>query len=133
MAIHNSMVELCCCYAAPIAMGIASKSPDLHRVFQHPRLKSTIEGTCLTSRLQSTHRCLTFPNPFCEKRSLGVSEKFCVVFRREFDDLFQELDLLFFIEEWRRARAGFNRNSNLQEELLLSGWGADTEHSHWLG
>src|SRR6516225_7575400 len=59
-------------------------------------LKSTIEGTCETSRIQSTHRCLTFPNPFCEKRSLGVSEKFCVVFRRELDDLFQELDLLLF-------------------------------------
>jgi hypothetical protein len=36
MAIHNSMVELCC-YAAPIAIGIPSKSSDLHRVFQHPQ------------------------------------------------------------------------------------------------
>ena len=43
MAIHNSMVKLCC-YAAPIAMEITSKSSGLHRVFQHPRLKSSIEA-----------------------------------------------------------------------------------------
>src|SRR5580700_5468787 len=34
MAIHNSMVEICC-YAAPIAMEITSESLDPHRVFQH--------------------------------------------------------------------------------------------------
>jgi hypothetical protein len=43
MAIHNSMVKLCC-YATPIAMGIASKSLDLHRVFQHPQAKSLIQN-----------------------------------------------------------------------------------------
>jgi hypothetical protein len=36
------MAELCC-YAAPVAIGIASKSPDQHRVFQHPQAKPLIE------------------------------------------------------------------------------------------
>ena len=36
------MVELCC-YAAPMAMGIASKSLDLHRVFQHPLANALID------------------------------------------------------------------------------------------
>src|SRR5215472_14868102 len=43
MAIHNSMVELCC-YATPIAMGIGLRSLDPHRVFQHPRDLTLIGG-----------------------------------------------------------------------------------------
>ena len=42
MAIHNSMFELCC-YAAFTAIGIASKSPDPHRVFQHPLANALTE------------------------------------------------------------------------------------------
>ncbi len=37
------MVELCC-YAALIAMGIASRILDRHRVFQHPQAKALIDG-----------------------------------------------------------------------------------------
>src|SRR5579872_1586400 len=68
MAIHNSMVEICC-YAAPIAMEITSESLDPHRVAQHPRLISTIEiRDCLTfCRARVTDTRAVRRRLFCRK------------------------------------------------------------------
>src|ERR1700751_5111799 len=60
MAIHNSMVELCC-YAAFIAIGIASKSSDPHRVFQHPRLHPPIDNPAAASDLTTLARIPASP------------------------------------------------------------------------
>jgi hypothetical protein len=50
MAIHNSMLELCR-YAVPIAIGLASKSLDPHRVFQHPQADALIDPFRLVDAL----------------------------------------------------------------------------------